>query len=70
MKFAAFKKNDKKRIKADIYFKVTPQTSYEDRKTEFGEFVYVFIVISHRITSNVFIDVRRTTVKQIIKNSS
>lgn len=28
MKFAAFKKNDKKRIKADIYFKVTPQTSY------------------------------------------
>ena len=42
----------------------------EDRKTEFGEFVYVFIVISHRITSNVFIDARRTTVKQIIKNSS
>ena len=29
MKFAAFKKNDKKRIKVDIYFKVTPQTSYE-----------------------------------------
>ena len=35
MKFPAFEKNDKKRIKADIYFKVTPhaQTPYGRQET-------------------------------------
>lgn len=70
MKFAAFKKNDKKGSKQISILKSLLKHRMEDRKTEFGEFVYLFIVISHRITSNVFIDARRTTVKQIIKNSS
>ena len=56
MKFPAFKKNDKKGSKQISILKSLLKHRMEDRKPEFGEFVYVFIVISHRITSNVFID--------------
>ena len=58
MKFAAFKKNDKKGSKQISILKSLLKHRIADRKPEFGdrEFVSVFIVISHRITSNVFID--------------
>lgn len=56
MKFAAFKKNDKKGSKQISILKSLLKHRKEDRKPEFGEFVSVLIVISHRITSNVFID--------------